>query len=83
VTRPSGAVDVIELFIDAWRRNDRAMITQVVHPYIRWMDARGKQHRGRNQILEWLGQRREQLQLPAGMELRDGQIYRWEEPRRS
>lgn len=48
----------------------------VLHPYVRWQTAGGATIRGRTNVLGLL---REQPgpDLPASIELRDGQIYRW------
>jgi len=51
----------------------------LLHPYLHWTTADGTRVRGRIKVMELL---RTGAQ-PAGsvaVELRDGQIYRWQEP---
>jgi glutathione S-transferase len=51
----------------------------VVHPYLHWRAADGTRLRGRTKVIEWLQQAAAPV-MPAVVELRDGQIYRWQEP---
>jgi hypothetical protein len=50
-----------------------------LHPYVHWNEGDGTRLRGRTRVLERL-QRASPPVRPGVVELRDGQIYRWEEP---
>jgi len=49
----------------------------LLHPYLHWTDSRGSQVRGRTKVMAMLQQAAEPPAVPASVELRDGQIYRW------
>jgi hypothetical protein len=51
----------------------------MLHPYLHWAAADGTQLRGRPKVLARL-QTAAPPAEPAAVELRDGQIYRWQEP---
>jgi Domain of unknown function (DUF4440) len=51
----------------------------ILHPYLHWTGADGSRLRGRTKVIERL-QNAEPPVEPAAVELRDGQIYRWQEP---
>lgn len=48
----------------------------LLHPYLHWVQADGRVVRGRTKVLGLL-QETGAPGLPASVELRDGQIYRW------
>ena len=52
----------------------------LLHPYLHWTRADGTRLRGRTRILAMLAAGVEPVP-PAMVELRDDQIYRWEESR--
>ncbi len=51
----------------------------MLHPYVHWSAADGTRLRGRTKVLERL-QHAAPPAMPAAVELREGQIYRWQEP---
>lgn len=51
----------------------------LLHPYLHWTRADGIRLRGRTRILDMLESSAAPVP-PAKVELRDDQIYRWEEP---
>jgi hypothetical protein len=51
----------------------------ILHPYLHWTAADGSQLRGRTKVIERL-QNAAPPAEPVAVELRDGQIYRWQEP---
>jgi hypothetical protein len=51
----------------------------MLHPYLHWTAADGTRLRGRNNVMARL-QAGASPAEPAAVELRDGQIYRWQEP---
>jgi len=55
---------------------DWVAVRLLLHPYLHWTDQRGATVRGRRAVLAVL-QQTGPPDLPAAVELRDGQIYRW------
>ena len=51
----------------------------MLHPYLHWTAADGTRLRGRTTVMARL-QGVAPSAEPAAVELRDGQIYRWQEP---
>lgn len=51
----------------------------MLHPYLHWAAADGTRLRGRTKVLARLRTVAPPAE-PAAVELRDGQIYRWQEP---
>jgi hypothetical protein len=51
----------------------------MLHPYLHWIAADGSRLRGRTKVIARL-QNAEPPAEPVAVELRDGQIYRWQEP---
>jgi hypothetical protein len=51
----------------------------LLHPYLHWTTADGTRVRGRIKVMELL-QTQPPPAVPITVELRDGQIYRWQEP---
>lgn len=49
----------------------------MLHPYLHWQTAGGTVVRGRVKVLEMLGSSAGAPVPPSSVELRDGQIYRW------
>jgi hypothetical protein len=56
---------------------DWAGVRHLLHPYLHWTRADGVVVRGRSKVLVMLQGDHSALGLPRGVELRDGQIYRW------
>ena len=50
----------------------------LLHPYLHWTTADGTRFRGRTKVMELLRTGRPPA-APIAVELRDGQIYRWQE----
>ena len=55
---------------------DWEVLRVLLHPYVRWTDARGQVVRGRSKVLAMLKEAGTP-DPPVEVELRDGQIYRW------
>jgi hypothetical protein len=51
----------------------------LLHPYLHWRGTDGRTVRGRSKIIAMLAERDPPL-WPTSVELRDDQIYRWQEP---
>jgi hypothetical protein len=51
----------------------------MLHPYLHWTAADGTRLRGRSKVMARLRAAAPSA-LPVAVELRDGQIYRWQEP---
>jgi hypothetical protein len=49
----------------------------LLHPYLHWTDSSGNTLRGRAKVLAML-ERSEAPAPPSSIELRDGQVYRWQ-----
>ena len=72
-----GTAAVAEV-LDALERGDRERLRLALHPYLRWTREDGTVLRGRVHVLDLLAE----TPLPgppASVELRDGQVYRWEQ----
>jgi hypothetical protein len=63
----------------AMQARDWDSLRLILHPYLHWTASDGSRLRGRTKIIERL-QNVELPAEPAAVELRDGQIYRWQEP---
>ena len=57
---------------------DWATVHLLLRPDLHWTDTEGHVLRGRSNVLAML-QHVDAVDLPASVELRDGQIYRWVE----
>ena len=64
--------------LDALQRGDRERLRLALHPYLRWTREDGTVLRGRRRLLDLLAEA-PPLGPPASVELRDGQICRWEQ----
>jgi hypothetical protein len=65
--------------LDAAARGDRDALRGLLHPYLHWTDPSGATVRGRTNVLARLLAAPPRVP-PRAHELRDGQVYRWEEP---
>ncbi len=63
----------------AMQERDWHRLRPLLHPYLHWTRADGIRLRGRTRILDILASSAAPVP-PAKVELRDDQIYRWEEP---
>ena len=61
--------------LDALARDDRALLRQLLHPYLHWTEG-GRTVRGRTRVLDHLAAH-PAAGPPVSYELRDGQVYRW------
>jgi hypothetical protein len=50
----------------------------LLHPYLHWTGTDGVTVRGRTKVIALLDDRATAPGPPAAVELRDGQIYRWQ-----
>jgi hypothetical protein len=75
-----GAVDeVTRAAHQAMQQRDWDGLRLMLHPYLHWTAADGTRLRGRTKVMSRL-QHLEPPREPVTVELRDGQIYRWQEP---
>ncbi len=58
--------------------HDEARLRRLLHPYLHWAGADGVTVRGRTKVLALLDDRQAPPNPPTAVELRDGQIYRWQ-----
>ena len=58
--------------------HDRARLRRLLHPYLHWTGADGVTVRGRTDVLALLDDQEVPPDPPTAVELRDGQIYRWQ-----
>jgi hypothetical protein len=63
----------------AMQDRDWARLRLLLHPYLHWTCAGGTRLRGRTRILDMLAAGAAPVP-PSEVELRDDQIYRWQEP---
>jgi hypothetical protein len=70
--------DPIPLAVLALERQDWDALKPLLHPYLHWTDSAGTTIRGRTQVMARLRERAP-TGPPSSHELRDGQIYRWQE----
>jgi hypothetical protein len=71
--------DVTRAVYEAMLESDWERLRLLLHPYLHWSAADGTRLRGRTKVIERL-QHAAPPVMPAAVELRDGQIYRWQEP---
>ena len=64
---------------EAIRERDWDRLRLMLHPYLHWTAADGTRLRGRTKVLAQLRDAAAPTE-PMAVELRDGQIYRWQEP---
>jgi hypothetical protein len=64
---------------EAMLERDWDGLRMLLHPYLHWTMADGTRLRGRTKVMELL-QAGPPPAAPIVVELRDGQIYRWQEP---
>lgn len=74
----AGFVDSVAREVTAAiERQDWDHLCAILHPYLHWTLRDGQTLRGRRNVLAYLSHAT--AGLPASMELRDGQVYRWVE----
>ena len=76
---PGQVDDVTRAAYESMLERDWDRLRLMLHPYLHWSAADGTRLRGRTKVIERL-QRAAPPVKPAAVELRDGQIYRWQEP---
>jgi hypothetical protein len=76
---PAFMDEVIRAPHDAMLARDWDRLRLMLHPYLRWTASDGSQLRGRTKVMARL-QSAAPPAPPVAVELRDGQIYRWNEP---
>jgi hypothetical protein len=59
--------------------HDWSGLRQLLHPYLHWTTPDGVTIRGRTKVLAMLTERLNSPGRPASVELRDNQVYRWQE----
>jgi hypothetical protein len=71
---------------DIARRAHEAMLARnwedlrfMLHPYLHWTSSNGRTVRGRTKVMAMLAERDRPL-WPTSVEVRDDQVYRWQEP---
>lgn len=60
-------------------QRDWKSLRLILHPYLHWTAADGTRLRGRTKVMARLQSGTLPVE-PTAVELRDGQIYRWQEP---
>jgi hypothetical protein len=75
---PALVDEVVRAVHDAMLARDWDRLRLMLHPYLHWTAADGSQLRGRSKVMDRL-QSATPSAPPAAVELRDGQIYRWQE----
>jgi hypothetical protein len=76
---PASVDEVVRAAHDAMLARDWDRLRLMLHPYLHWSASDGSRLRGRSKVMDRL-QSATPPALPAAVELRDGQIYRWHEP---
>jgi hypothetical protein len=74
--------DVPQAALQAMLERDWEGLRVMLHPYLHWTAADGTQLRGRTKVMARLRAAAPSAE-PAAVELRDGQIYRWQESPKS
>jgi hypothetical protein len=70
--------EVTRAAYQAMVQHDWESLRLMLHPYLRWTTADGTRLRGRTKVMARL-QTGKLPAEPTAVELRDGQIYRWQE----
>ena len=68
----------MESVLTLFRSRERDLLRLALHPYLHWTTSDGETVRGRTKVLAMLDERRS-IDAPESVELRDGQVYRWQE----
>jgi len=71
--------DVVRRAHEAMRAQNLDDLRLLLHPYLRWTSSKGRTVRGRTKVMAMLAERDPPL-WPTSVEVRDDQIYRWQEP---
>jgi hypothetical protein len=71
--------EVVRAAHDAMLASDWDRLRMILLPYLRWTAADGSRSRGRTKLVDRF-QNAAPPAEPVDLELRDGQIYRWQEP---
>ncbi len=72
------AASAVQAVYAALADHDGAKLRPLLHPYLHWVGSDGVTIRGRTRVLALLNDRATPPEPPATVELRDGQIYRWQ-----
>ena len=76
---PGVVAEVTQAARTAMVERDWDSVRLLLHPYLHWTAADGTRVRGRVKVIELL-RTGPPPGMPIAVELRDGQIYRWQEP---
>ena len=68
----------VEAVYAALADGDHAELRLLLHPYLHWAGVDGATVRGRTKVRALLADPPSPPERPAAVELRDGQIYRWQ-----
>jgi len=71
--------DAVRAAHQAMLERDWEALRLMLYPYVHWTAADGSRLRGRTKVMDRL-QNAAPPADPVAVELRDGQIYRWQEP---
>jgi hypothetical protein len=71
--------DVVRRAYEAMRARNWDDLRLLLHPYLHWASSDGRTVRGRIKVMAMLAER-DPLLWPTSVEVRDDQIYRWQEP---
>jgi hypothetical protein len=72
------AESAVQAVYAALNDHDGERLRLVLHPYLHWTGSDGETIRGRTKVLALLNDQGTPPGPPAAVELRDGQIYRWQ-----
>jgi hypothetical protein len=71
--------DVVRRAHEAMQARNWEDLRFLLHPYLHWTSREGRTVRGRSPVMAMLAVRDPPL-WPTSVEVRDDQIYRWQEP---
>ena len=71
--------DVVRRAHEAMRARNCDDLRLLLHPYLHWTSSDGRTVRGRTKVMAMLVEGDPPL-WPTSIEVRDDQIYRWQEP---
>jgi hypothetical protein len=68
----------VEAVYSALAKGDSASLRVLLHPYLHWTGTDGVTVRGRTKVIALIDDQATAPEPPAAVQLRDGQIYRWQ-----
>jgi len=74
----AGGVEEAERAITAIESQNWDQLRVLLHPYLHWTGVDGNTVRGRTKVLAMLAATPDAMHRPSRVEVRAGQIYRWQ-----